>query len=415
MTVSLVAAPAFACSKCHHLERVRHSRCSGCGQWHTLVPVSELAPGASSTFDADPAARVVGIIDVAKAHPDPSTIGSVGLEVLRDQRSGRAGDSQTRTREASRPDARALPIVPFHGRELAPSPVERVARGVSTPTRITEIEAAAHFRYTTGIPGLDRVFGLEPIPPDGGALAGCVRGGIYLLSGSPGAGKSTLLMQMISRIAGDALVLYASGEEAAAQIAARAHRVDAARPNILLVAETDLEAILAHARALRPRILIVDSISTISTAYESGIPGSVTQVKACAAEIERYAHDAEYPTTVFMIGHVTQDGKTGGPRALQHLVDVLLELDGSDLRVLTSPKNRFGSTLERAAFRMTAAGLVEVDEGEIAAEEAERDARFLPIAQELLNRYLALGGHLDDGLRQRIDDRLDLEMWHETR
>ena len=155
-------------------------------------------------------------------------------------------------------------------------------------------------------------------------------------------------------------MLYATGEESVAQTAMRAKRVGAGAPNIAVVAETDVERILAHARTSRPAVLAVDSIQTVYTPMLDSIPGSLAQVRECASRLMQFAKTTGTPT--ILVGHVTKDGGLAGPKTLEHLVDVVLQLegDGGPYRILRAHKNRFGSTQEIGVFEMRGAGMAEV-------------------------------------------------------
>lgn len=233
------------------------------------------------------------------------------------------------------------------------------ATGVSdglAPVSITEVgELSARDRLGTGIGELDRVLG-------GGLVAGC----LVLLGGDPGVGKSTLLVQALAGLAahagarGRAGVLYATGEESVAQTAMRARRVGAAQPALSVVAETDVEKILAYATARPPAVLAVDSIQTVYTPMLDSIPGSLAQVRECASRLMQFAKTTGVPTV--LVGHVTKDGGIAGPKTLEHLVDVVLQLegDGGPYRILRAHKNRFGSTQEIGVFEMRGGGMAEV-------------------------------------------------------
>ncbi len=218
------------------------------------------------------------------------------------------------------------------------------------PVAITGVvEISAKDRRTTGIGELDRVLG-------GGMVAGC----LVLLGGDPGVGKSTLLVQALAGLASRGGVLYATGEESVAQTAMRARRVGAAAKELIVVAETDVECILAHAQAHPPSVLAVDSIQTVYTPRLDSIPGSLAQVRECASRLMQFAKTTGIPTII--VGHVTKDGAIAGPKALEHLVDVVLQLegDGGPYRILRAHKNRFGSTQEIGVFEMRGAGMAEV-------------------------------------------------------
>lgn len=216
-------------------------------------------------------------------------------------------------------------------------------------------------RQQSHITELDRVLG-----------GGLVAGSMILLGGDPGVGKSTLLIQALagwaaasprspsSESTGTCRVLYATGEESVAQTAMRARRVNAAQQSISIVAETDVDKIIAHAHATKPAILAVDSIQTVYTAALDSIPGSLAQVRECAGRLTQFAKTTGTPTLV--VGHVTKDGGLAGPKTLEHLVDVVLQLegDGGPYRILRAHKNRFGSTQEIGVFEMRGAGMAEV-------------------------------------------------------
>jgi len=218
------------------------------------------------------------------------------------------------------------------------------------PISILDVrEINASDRRSTRIGELDRVLG-----------GGLVAGSLVLLGGEPGVGKSTLLIQALAGLAAGGRVLYATGEESVAQTAMRARRVGATDPKLAVVAETDVEKILAHAHAQPPAILAVDSIQTMYTPLLDSIPGSLAQVRECASRIMQYAKTSGVPT--ILVGHVTKDGGLAGPKTLEHLVDVVLQLegDGGPYRVLRAHKNRFGSTQEIGVFEMRGAGMAEV-------------------------------------------------------
>ncbi len=242
--------------------------------------------------------------------------------------------------------------------------VRASAAGVAdggAPISIAEVrESSTHDRRTTGIAELDRVLG-----------GGLVAGSLVLLGGDPGVGKSTLLVQALAGLAKHGRVLYATGEESVAQTALRARRVGATDANLTVVAETDVERVLGHATSgssagsagsalQRPAILAVDSIQTVYTPLLDSIPGSVAQVRECASRLMQFAKTSGVPTII--VGHVTKDGGLAGPKTLEHLVDVVLQLegDGGPYRILRAHKNRFGSTQEIGVFEMRGAGMAEV-------------------------------------------------------
>ncbi|MFT3693067.1 MAG: DNA repair protein RadA [Kofleriaceae bacterium] len=235
--------------------------------------------------------------------------------------------------------------------EFATAEVRPSAALVSSgegPQPITSVVEIAGSRAAVGIGELDRVLG-----------GGFVAGSIVLLGGDPGVGKSTLLIQALAGLG--TRVLYATGEESVAQAAMRARRVGAAHDRISIVAETDVERIVAHAQAARPALLAVDSVQTVYTPAIDSIPGSLAQVRECASRLVNFAKTTGTP--VVIVGHVTKDGGLAGPKTLEHLVDVVLQLegDGGPYRILRAHKNRFGSTQEIGVFEMVGAGMAEVE------------------------------------------------------
>lgn len=214
---------------------------------------------------------------------------------------------------------------------------------------LSEIPAKEGRRIATGIGEFDRVLG-----------GGIVPGAVVLAGGEPGVGKSTLLLQAAQKLAAAGRVLYVSGEESPAQIRLRAHRLGI-NAGISLLAETDLGTVLAGIREVKPQFLIVDSIQTLQDGELSGAPGSVSQVRACAAAISRAAREQEM--TAFLVGHVTKEGAIAGPRVIEHLADAVLYFESernSLLRVLRAVKNRFGSTDEIGLFEMRGDGMQEM-------------------------------------------------------
>ncbi len=231
----------------------------------------------------------------------------------------------------------------------------RSARGAgllrSRPAALKDITVERGDRVLTGIVELDRVLG-----------GGVVRGSLVLIGGDPGIGKSTLLLQSARALAQAAPpVLYVTAEESAAQVKLRADRLGIDAGGLLLWPETDVSAIEAELDAIRPRSLVIDSIQTVFLPELESAPGSVAQVRECAARFMAIAKGRGIAT--FLAGHVTKDGALAGPRVLEHLVDTVLYFEGEQhhaYRVLRAVKNRFGSTNEVGVFRMTGQGLVEV-------------------------------------------------------
>jgi DNA repair protein RadA/Sms len=203
----------------------------------------------------------------------------------------------------------------------------------------------------TGSAELDRVLG-----------GGLVPGSLVLIGGDPGIGKTTLLTQACRNLAeAGHLVLYVSGEESAAQVKLRADRLGVATPNLLLLAEANLEAILGACKQEHPQVVVVDSIQTVVKPGLSSAPGSVGQVRECTADLMRMAKDQTI--CVLIVGHVTKEGQLAGPRVLEHIVDTVLYFEGDRhhaYRIIRATKNRFGSTNEIGVFEMRETGLRDV-------------------------------------------------------
>jgi DNA repair protein RadA/Sms len=200
----------------------------------------------------------------------------------------------------------------------------------------------------TGLDELDRVLG-----------GGLVPGAVLLLAGEPGVGKSTLLLEAAAMVAEAGRVLYVTGEESAAQVRSRADRIGAVSERLFLAAETDLDVVLGHIDEVEPRLLIIDSVQTIAAAEVEGTAGGVTQVRAVASALIAVAKERSMAT--ILVGHVTKDGSVAGPRALEHLVDVVLHFDGdrhSQLRMVRAVKNRYGPTDEIGYFDLGEYGLI---------------------------------------------------------
>jgi len=234
-----------------------------------------------------------------------------------------------------------------------------VAREGVAPQSLASLSSVDVERRPTGLGEFDRVLG-------GGLVPGC----IILLGGEPGIGKSTLVLEAAAGVAArggpDGLaVLYASGEESVGQLRLRAARLGLldgpAGGAVSVLAETDVERIVEAARGAAPRLLIVDSVQTVTHEGLEGPAGSVGQVREAAARLADFAKSTGTP--VLLVGHVTKDGSLAGPKALEHLVDVVLALEGDrygPLRILRAAKNRFGSTEEVGVFEMAGSGLAEV-------------------------------------------------------
>ncbi len=228
------------------------------------------------------------------------------------------------------------------GRTVTAGPVTQPAQ------RIHEVDAEATQSRSTGVDELDRVLG-----------GGLVPGAVVLLAGEPGVGKSTLLLEVAARYASPSTpALYITGEESAGQVRLRAGRTSALDPHLYLAAETDLAAVLGHIEAVKPALLVVDSVQTIASAEVDGTAGGVTQVREIAATLIRVAKTQGIPTV--LVGHVTKDGSIAGPRLLEHLVDVVLSFEGdrhSTLRLVRATKNRFGPADEVGCFELDDGGI----------------------------------------------------------
>lgn len=216
------------------------------------------------------------------------------------------------------------------------------------PVALRKVKSGNTIRLSTQDGELDRVLG-----------GGIVAGSITLIGGQPGIGKSTLMLQLALKI--DAKVLYVSGEESEEQIKMRADRVGEAVSDCFIYTETNTGKILSQAQQLQPDILIVDSIQTLSSPHLDSTPGSISQVRDCAGELQRFAKETGIP--VIVIGHITKDGAIAGPKLLEHIVDCVLQFEGDrnyTYRILRTIKNRFGSTDEMGIYEMQATGLREV-------------------------------------------------------
>ncbi len=224
------------------------------------------------------------------------------------------------------------------------------AAGQSQAVPLGEIKAERVARISTGLAELDRVLG-----------SGLVKGSAVLIGGDPGIGKSTLLLQATAMLSGRIDTLYVTGEESVQQISLRARRMSADCSRVPVLAETALERIAAVAEQKKPEVLVIDSIQTVYTELLNSAPGSVSQVRECAARLVRLAKS--HNVALFLVGHVTKEGALAGPRVLEHMVDTVLYFEGevgSRFRVIRAVKNRFGATGELGVFAMTEGGLKEV-------------------------------------------------------
>lgn len=217
------------------------------------------------------------------------------------------------------------------------------------PSLIADIDIESEVRWKTGIDELDRVLG-----------GGLVKGSLVLVGGDPGIGKSTLLLQICKSI--QKKVLYISGEESERQIKLRAQRLNVNTDMLYLVSETDVEAVIGYIEKVRPDVVIIDSIQTMSHPDISSAAGSVSQVREATNIFMKTAKRTE--TAMFIVGHVTKEGNIAGPRVLEHMVDCVLYFEGdrqNSFRILRGVKNRFGSTNEIGVFEMRGEGLCEVE------------------------------------------------------
>ena len=216
--------------------------------------------------------------------------------------------------------------------------------------KLSSIKAADIERTPTGISEFDRVLG-----------GGLVEGGVVLIGGDPGIGKSTLLLQVLCHLGKSAQAIYVSGEESPQQIAMRAKRLGLDASQVELLAEINLEKILATLHTHKPNIAVIDSIQTVYSEALQSAPGSVAQVRECSAQLTRLAK--QLGITVILVGHVTKEGSLAGPRVLEHIVDTVLYFEGdqnSSFRLIRAFKNRFGAVNELGVFAMTEHGLREV-------------------------------------------------------
>src|SRR5437763_11580163 len=224
---------------------------------------------------------------------------------------------------------------------------ESVAGARSQVTPLAAVEAKQNHRVASGIEEFDRVLG-----------GGLVTGGVVLLGGDPGIGKSTLLVQGCAALGGAHRALYVTGEESVDQVALRAQRLGLVNAPVELLAEVQLEAIVAAIGATQPELVVIDSIQTVYTDALTSAPGSVAQVRECAAQLTRLAK--KRGVVIVFVGHVTKEGAIAGPHVLEHIVDTVLYFEGdphSAFRLVRAVKNRFGAVNELGVFAMTEKGL----------------------------------------------------------
>jgi DNA repair protein RadA/Sms len=229
----------------------------------------------------------------------------------------------------------------------APRHRYKALAGTQPVATLSQIEAAEIERTPTGLAELDRALG-----------GGIVEGGVVLIGGDPGIGKSTLLLQAAERLAQSMPVLYVTGEESGAQVALRARRLGLREAPVRVLAEIQLERILAAIESEQPKFCVIDSIQTLFSDALTSAPGSVAQVRECAAQLTRAAKSSG--TAIVLVGHVTKEGALAGPRVLEHMVDTVLYFEGdthSSFRLVRAIKNRFGAVNEIGVFAMTERGL----------------------------------------------------------
>lgn len=237
--------------------------------------------------------------------------------------------------------------------EVGAGPVRPAVTALAPATpaaSIMDVDVESARSWPTGVGELDRVLG-----------GGLVPGAVVLLAGEPGVGKSTLLLDVAARAAESSTgrVLYVTGEESASQVRLRAERIGALHPDLLLAAETDLATVLGHIEAMDPALLVVDSVQTVADASVDGSAGGVSQVRAVSAALIRAAKERAMPA--ILVGHVTKDGSIAGPRVLEHLVDVVCQVEGerhSRLRLVRAVKNRYGATDEVGCFDLREDGII---------------------------------------------------------
>ena len=218
-------------------------------------------------------------------------------------------------------------------------------------TPLNKIEISTRMRFSTGLEEFDRVLG-----------GGIVEGSVTLLAGEPGIGKSTLLLQICNEIAKFGTILYVSGEESSNQIKLRAKRLGVEAEELYILSETNMNKIIPEINALRPKIVIIDSIQTMYDDDVASSPGSVTQVKQSAMMLMQEAKTENI--SILIVGHVNKDGAIAGPKVLEHIVDAVLYFDGDKqhaYRIIHAAKNRFGSTNEIGVFEMGSVGLIQVE------------------------------------------------------
>ena len=244
-----------------------------------------------------------------------------------------------------------LPQSPAQQRRQTLLGTSAIAQGTQVPLVLPQIKPLVQQRISVGYAEMDRVLG-----------GGLVAGSLTLIGGEPGIGKSTLLLQVSGAIAkNEGPVLYVSGEESIEQVKMRAERLDITGEQLYLLASIELEVIAEAINRLKPSLVVVDSIQTVLSNHLTAAPGSISQVRECTLQLMQMAKSTHTP--IFIIGHVTKEGTVAGPKALEHIADAVLYLEGEryhTYRLLRGVKNRFGATHEVGVFEMHGEGLLEV-------------------------------------------------------
>jgi DNA repair protein RadA/Sms len=294
----------------------------------------------------------------------------------------------------------------------APREERRSARSGTAPATavpITEVDVDAAPRLRLVWTELNRVLG-----------GGVVPGSLVLVGGEPGVGKSTLLMHLAGQSAGETgRVLYVSGEESAQQVGLRARRLGLATPHLLMLAETDLDVVVATIARESPALVIVDSIQTVFDPAVEATPGSVSQVRGAAARLMRLAKESGIP--IFLVGHVTKEGAIAGPRVLEHMVDTVLYLEGErgqEVRILRATKNRFGSTEEIGLFTMADQGMEELKDpsavlvGDLRSVPGAVVLAAMEGTRPLLVEVQSLVSRTAFGMPRRVSNGIDINRLH---
>jgi DNA repair protein RadA/Sms len=289
------------------------------------------------------------------------------------------------------------------GRESSMSDITTSKKNAPTP--IGKISKGKEQRTDTGTTELNRVLG-----------GGLVPGSLVLIGGEPGIGKSTLMLQVALRFQ-NKKILYVTGEESDQQIKMRADRIGGDNPDILILTETNTQNIFKFLEQVDPDVLVIDSIQTLYTERIDSSPGSISQIRECAAELQRYAKLTDTP--VILIGHITKDGMLAGPKVLEHMVDTVLQFEGDrhyEFRILRSVKNRYGSTSELGIFEMTDKGLREISNpSEILISQRDEDVSGVAVAatiegqRPMLVETQALVGSAAYGTPQRSATGYDVK------